>query len=126
MNLSVWRDVRSQNGGRSRSGDVIVGLCDGNRIWRVSPDTHPWHWCQNHAWLVSTINSNGVGDSQAGCHSRARNESEGCCFWKVAVVDASLQHYLAKQSMPHFFLHPHPCLVVFPPRYHFFPHTNDL
>ena len=41
MNLSVWRDVRSQNGGRSRSGDVIVGLCDGNRIWRVSPDIYP-------------------------------------------------------------------------------------
>ena len=39
MNLSVWRDVRSRNGGRSGSGDVIVGLCDGNRIWRVSPDT---------------------------------------------------------------------------------------
>ena len=39
MNLSVWRDVRSWNGGQSGSGDVIVGLCDGNRIWRVSPDT---------------------------------------------------------------------------------------
>ena len=39
MNLSVWRDVRSQNGGRSRSRDVIVGLHDGNRIWRVSPDS---------------------------------------------------------------------------------------
>ena len=38
MNLSVWRDVRSRNGGQSGSGDVIVGLCDGNRIWRVSPD----------------------------------------------------------------------------------------
>ena len=38
MNSSVWRDVRSWNGGRSRSGDVIVGLRDGNRIWRVSPD----------------------------------------------------------------------------------------
>ena len=40
MNLSVWRDVRSQNRGRSGSGDVIVGLHDGNRIWRVSPDNH--------------------------------------------------------------------------------------
>ena len=34
MNLSVWRDVRSQNGSRSR----IVGLHEGNRVWRVSPD----------------------------------------------------------------------------------------
>ena len=40
MSSSVWRDVRSRNGGRSRSGDVIVGLCDGNRIWRVSPDNN--------------------------------------------------------------------------------------
>ena len=39
MNLSVWRDVRSRNRGRSRSGDMIVGLRDGNRIWRVSPDS---------------------------------------------------------------------------------------
>ena len=39
MNSSVWRDVRSRNGGRSGSGDVIVGLHDGNRIWRVSPDS---------------------------------------------------------------------------------------
>ena len=39
MNLSVWRDVRSRSGGRSGSGDRIVRLCDGNRIWRVSPDT---------------------------------------------------------------------------------------
>ena len=38
MNSSVWRDVRSWNGGQSGSGDVIVGLRDGNRIWRVSPD----------------------------------------------------------------------------------------
>ena len=38
MNSSVWRDVRSWNRGRSRSGDMIVGLRDGNRIWRVSPD----------------------------------------------------------------------------------------
>ena len=38
MNLSVWRDVRSRNRGRSRSRDMIVGLRDGNRIWRVSPD----------------------------------------------------------------------------------------
>ena len=38
MNSSVWRDVRSQNGGWSESRDVIVGLRDGNRIWRVSPD----------------------------------------------------------------------------------------
>ena len=38
MNLSVWRDVRSRNRGQSGSGDVIVGLRDGNRIWRVSPD----------------------------------------------------------------------------------------
>ena len=35
MNLSVWRDVRSRNG--SQSG--IVGLHEGNRVWRVSPDT---------------------------------------------------------------------------------------
>ena len=41
MNSSVWRDVRGRDGGRSRSGDVIVGLCDGNRIWRVSPDMSP-------------------------------------------------------------------------------------
>ena len=34
MNSSVWRDVRSRNG--SRSG--IVGLREGNRVWRVSPD----------------------------------------------------------------------------------------
>ena len=34
MNLSVWRDVRSQNG--SWSG--IVGLHEGNRVRRVSPD----------------------------------------------------------------------------------------
>ena len=39
MNPSVWRDVRSWNGGRSGSRDVIVGLRDGDRIWRVSPDT---------------------------------------------------------------------------------------
>ena len=38
MNSSVWRDVRSRNGGQSGSRDVIVGLRDGNRIWRVSPD----------------------------------------------------------------------------------------
>ena len=38
MNSSVWRDVRSWNRGRSGSGDMIVGLHDGNRIWRVSPD----------------------------------------------------------------------------------------
>ena len=38
MNSSVWRDVRSWNG--SRSG--IVELCEGNRVWRVSPDkNHP-------------------------------------------------------------------------------------
>ena len=41
MSLSVWRDVRSRNGGWSGSGDVIVGLRDGNRIWRVSPDIYP-------------------------------------------------------------------------------------
>ena len=34
MNSSVWRDIRSWNG--SRSG--IVGLHEGNRVWRVSPD----------------------------------------------------------------------------------------
>ena len=38
MNSSVWRDVRSRNRGRSGSRDMIVGLRDGNRIWRVSPD----------------------------------------------------------------------------------------
>ena len=38
MNSSVWRDVRSRNRGWSRSRDMIVGLRDGNRIWRVSPD----------------------------------------------------------------------------------------
>ena len=36
MNPSVWRDVRSRNG--SQSG--IVGLHEGNRVWRVSPDRH--------------------------------------------------------------------------------------
>ena len=36
MNSSVWRDVRSQNG--SWSG--IVGLHEGNRVWRVSPDNN--------------------------------------------------------------------------------------
>ena len=41
MNSSVWRDVRSRNRGRSRSGDMIVRLRDGNRIWRVSPDILP-------------------------------------------------------------------------------------
>ena len=35
MNSSVWRDVKSRNG--SRSG--IVGLHEGNRVWRVSPDS---------------------------------------------------------------------------------------
>ena len=35
MNSSVWRDVRSWNGSRSR----IVGLHEGNRVWRLSPDT---------------------------------------------------------------------------------------
>ena len=39
MNSSVWRDVRSQNRGQSGSRDMIVRLRDGNRIWRVSPDT---------------------------------------------------------------------------------------
>ena len=34
----MWRDVRSRNRGWSGSGDTIVGLHDGNRIWRVSPD----------------------------------------------------------------------------------------
>ena len=34
MNLSVWRDVRSRDGSQSR----IVGLHEGNRVWRVSPD----------------------------------------------------------------------------------------
>ena len=34
MNSSVWRDIRSWNG--SQSG--IVGLREGNRVWRVSPD----------------------------------------------------------------------------------------
>ena len=41
MSSSVWRDVRGWDGGRSGSGDVIVGLHDGNRIWRVSPDMSP-------------------------------------------------------------------------------------
>ena len=36
MNLSVWRDVRSRNG--SWSG--IVRLREGNRVWRVSPDSY--------------------------------------------------------------------------------------
>ena len=35
MNSSVWRDIRSWDG--SQSG--IVGLHEGNRVWRVSPDT---------------------------------------------------------------------------------------
>ena len=35
MNSSVWRDIRSQNGSQSR----IVRLHEGNRVWRVSPDT---------------------------------------------------------------------------------------
>ena len=34
MNSSVWRDIRSRNGSWSR----IVGLREGNRVWRVSPD----------------------------------------------------------------------------------------
>ena len=34
MNSSVWRDIRSRNGSRGR----IVGLREGNRVWRVSPD----------------------------------------------------------------------------------------
>ena len=37
MNSSVWRDVRSRDG--SQSG--IVGLHEGNRVWRVSPDIYP-------------------------------------------------------------------------------------
>ena len=41
MNSSVWRDVRGRDGGWSRSRDMIVGLRDGNRIWRVSPDMSP-------------------------------------------------------------------------------------
>ena len=47
MNSSVWRDIRSWNG--SWSG--IVGLHEGNRVWRVSPDIYPpfkgvttWHY----------------------------------------------------------------------------------
>ena len=40
MDLSVWRDVTSQDGGRSGSRDVIVGLRGGNRIRRVSPDSY--------------------------------------------------------------------------------------
>ena len=35
MNSSVWRVVRSRNGSWSR----IVGLHEGNRVWRVSPDS---------------------------------------------------------------------------------------
>ena len=37
MNWSVWRDIRSRNG--SWSG--IVGLREGNRVWKVSPDIYP-------------------------------------------------------------------------------------
>ena len=54
MNLSVWRDVRSQNGGQSGSGDVIVGLRDGNRIWRVSPDSTE-HECKLENTVTHTI-----------------------------------------------------------------------
>ena len=56
MNSSVWRDVRSRNGGRSGSGDVIVRLHDGNRIWRVSPDTCP----------LDLSPSNSVGNAGGG------------------------------------------------------------
>ena len=34
----MWRDVRSWDGGQSRSGAVIVKFRNGNRIVRVSPD----------------------------------------------------------------------------------------
>ena len=39
VDSSVWRDVMSWDGGRSGSGAVIVGFCNGDRIARVSPDT---------------------------------------------------------------------------------------
>ena len=39
VDLSVWRDVMSWDGGWSGSGDMIVGLRGGNRIRRVSPDS---------------------------------------------------------------------------------------
>ena len=48
MNSSVWRDVRSQNG--SRSG--IVGLHEGNRVWRVSPDIYPLQGSDDPALLA--------------------------------------------------------------------------
>ena len=40
VDSSVWRDVMSQDGGRSGSGAMIVGFRNGNRIVRVSPDTY--------------------------------------------------------------------------------------
>ena len=41
VDLSVWRDVMSRDGGQSGSGDMIVRFCSGNRIMRVSPDIYP-------------------------------------------------------------------------------------
>ena len=38
VDSSVWRDVMSWDGGRSRSRAVIVGFRNGDRIARVSPD----------------------------------------------------------------------------------------
>ena len=71
MNLSVWRDVRSQNGGRSRSGDMIFRLRDGNRIWRVSPDIYPpfkgvttrhyllWNRAESHVIEIHEVDLSG-------------------------------------------------------------------
>ena len=67
MNLSVWRDVRSWNG--SRSG--IVGLHEGNRVWRVSPDIYPpfkgvttrhyllWNRAESHVIEVHEMDPSG-------------------------------------------------------------------
>ena len=68
MNLSVWRDVRSWNGGRSGSRDVIVGLRDGNRIWRVSPDTHLTTILSDHKNLTYFKTAQKLNRQQARWH----------------------------------------------------------
>ena len=53
VDSSVWRDITSQDGGRSGSGDVIVGLHDGNRIRRVSPDRRHMATTIHAPYLIS-------------------------------------------------------------------------
>ena len=68
----VWRDIGGCSGSRGR----IVGLCDGDELWRVSPDTgHANAWpaflfC--FFYLVADYNAshNSAGHVRATCKVR--------------------------------------------------------